>query len=92
MLPLNLASDEGPIFVNAKQYHGILRRRKSRAKEMEKKALTPRKVKHDIVFDLHAFLQKHLSTYSSCGYRVLHCLMLAAISAPLSPSPCFAPS
>lgn len=45
MLPLNLASDEGPIFVNAKQYHGILRRRKSRAKEMEKKALKPRKVK-----------------------------------------------
>lgn len=45
MLPLNLSSDEGPIFVNAKQYHGIIRRRKCRAKaEMENK-VKPRKVK-----------------------------------------------
>lgn len=80
MLPLNLASDEGPIFVNAKQYHGILRRRKTRAKEMEKKALKPRKVKfyfcdhvqwistyqHDILFDHHAFLQKHVLCSFCC--------------------------
>ncbi|KAM0990177.1 hypothetical protein ACFX13_008832 [Malus domestica] len=32
MLPLNLTEDEGPIYVNAKQYHGIMRRRQSRAK------------------------------------------------------------
>ncbi|XP_050381472.1 nuclear transcription factor Y subunit A-10 [Argentina anserina] len=32
MLPLNLTTDEGPIYVNAKQYHGIMRRRQSRAK------------------------------------------------------------
>ncbi|KAB2607963.1 nuclear transcription factor Y subunit A-10-like [Pyrus ussuriensis x Pyrus communis] len=32
MLPLNLTTDEGPIYVNAKQYHGIIRRRQSRAK------------------------------------------------------------
>ncbi|KAH6802798.1 hypothetical protein C2S51_034244 [Perilla frutescens var. frutescens] len=31
MLPLRLSSDEGPIFVNAKQYNGIMRRRKKRA-------------------------------------------------------------
>ncbi|KAF3442759.1 hypothetical protein FNV43_RR16676 [Rhamnella rubrinervis] len=32
MLPLNLTTDDGPIYVNAKQYHGIIRRRQSRAK------------------------------------------------------------
>lgn len=32
MLPLNVTSDDGPIYVNAKQYNGIIRRRQSRAK------------------------------------------------------------
>lgn len=44
MLPLNLSSDDGPIFVNAKQYNGIIRRRRSRAKaEMANKVLKNRK-------------------------------------------------
>lgn len=44
MLPLNLSNDDEPVFVNAKQYHGIIRRRRSRAKEeMANKVLKNRK-------------------------------------------------
>ncbi|KAJ0249690.1 Nuclear transcription factor Y subunit A-2 [Hirschfeldia incana] len=32
MLPLNMESEDGTIYVNSKQYHGIIRRRQSRAK------------------------------------------------------------
>jgi nuclear transcription factor Y alpha len=42
-LPLEL-SEDGPIYVNAKQYHGILRRRQSRAKlEAQNKLVKTRK-------------------------------------------------
>lgn len=46
MLPLNLTADEGPIYVNAKQYRGIIRRRQSRAKAavLLNKIQRPRKV------------------------------------------------
>eukprot|EP00256_Glycine_max_P068162 XP_025982757.1 nuclear transcription factor Y subunit A-2 isoform X3 [Glycine max] len=42
MLPLNMSSDDGPIYVNAKQYHGIIRRRQSRAKAVLDHKLTKR--------------------------------------------------
>ncbi|XP_052882440.1 nuclear transcription factor Y subunit A-2-like [Gossypium arboreum] len=44
MLPLNLATEDGPIYVNARQYNGIIRRRRYRAKAaLETKVTKARK-------------------------------------------------
>ncbi|KAF2308306.1 hypothetical protein P3X46_004298 [Hevea brasiliensis] len=56
MLPMNMTTDDGPIFVNPKQYHGIIRRRKTRAKAvlLENKSTKKRKPYMHLSRHLHA--------------------------------------
>ncbi|KDP36098.1 hypothetical protein JCGZ_08742 [Jatropha curcas] len=55
MLPMNMTTDDGPIFVNPKQYHGIIRRRRTRAKAvLENKSTRKRKPFMHLSRHLHA--------------------------------------
>ncbi|GJS78397.1 nuclear transcription factor Y subunit A-10-like protein [Tanacetum coccineum] len=68
MLPLNLSTDDGPIYVNAKQYNGIIRRRRSRAKaEMARKVSRSRKPFMHLSRHLHAKRRPR-----GCGGRFLN--------------------
>ncbi|KAF2287176.1 hypothetical protein GH714_038612 [Hevea brasiliensis] len=70
-LPLDLA-DDGPIYVNAKQYHGILRRRRLRSKlEARNKLVKRRKSEHRF-----SSLVAQQTNGDLCAVKPRHCVSI----------------